>query len=339
MKLAIHKSSVGFHPAWEKFCKDNDIPYKMVDCYSNNIVQQLEDCTVLFWHHNQGNPKDVLIAKQILFALEHTGMRVFPDFRTAWHFDDKIAQKYLLERIGVPMVASYVFFDKKEALEWLEQTTFPKVFKLRGGAGSANVKLVKTKSQAVKMVKKAFGRGFSNYDAVSNLKERVRKFRVGKTTFFDVMKGVIRLVYPPQYALILGRQRGHVYFQDFIPNNDSDTRIIVIGERAFALKRFVRENDFRASGSGNFKVAREEFDERCVKIAFEVSDKLKTQCTAYDFIFDANNNPLLVEISYGFIKEVYYPCPGYWDKNLKWHEGQFIHPTWQIEEEIRKISE
>ncbi len=76
------------------------------------------------------NPRDILFAKQLLFSLEQSGIIVFPDFNTGWHFDDKVGQKYLLETIDAPLVPSYVFYSKKEALEWDEQTNFPKVFKL-----------------------------------------------------------------------------------------------------------------------------------------------------------------------------------------------------------------
>ena len=41
---------------------------------------------------------------------------------------------------------------------------FPKVFKLRGGAGAANVKLVKSKRDFIKLINKAFGRGFSQFN-------------------------------------------------------------------------------------------------------------------------------------------------------------------------------
>ena len=105
--------------------------------------------------------------------LEQAGVKVFPDFRTNWHFDDKLGQKYLLEALGIPLVPTHVFYDKKTALEWASKTTFPKVFKLRGGAGSANVKLARTKKEAVKLIRKAFGKGFSNYDAMGSLKERL----------------------------------------------------------------------------------------------------------------------------------------------------------------------
>src|SRR5690606_11345408 len=134
------------------------------------------------------------IAKQILFALEHTGFIVFPDFKTSWHFDDKIAQKYILDRIGAPLVPSYVFYDKKSASSWVKQNTFPKVFKLRGGAGSSNVKLVHNRVQAERLIHQAFSKGFSNYDAWGNLKERIRKWKNGKIKFYELIKGVGRSI-------------------------------------------------------------------------------------------------------------------------------------------------
>lgn len=331
MKIAIHKSNSGFHPRWVKYCIEKGIPHKIVDCYDNNIIKELEDCGALMWHFNQGNPKDVIVSKQILFALEHTGLKVFPDFYTSWHFDDKVAQKYLFERIGLPFVSSYVFFDKNEALKWVAETTFPKVFKLRGGAGSSNVKLAKNQTQAQNLIKKAFSRGFSNYDRWGNIRERWRKWRLGKTNLYDVLKGVARLFYVPEFAKIGGKEKGYVYFQDFIPNNDFDIRIIVIEDRAFALKRMVRKNDFRASGSGNFKYDKEEFDERCIELAFKATKELKLQVGAFDFVFDGDNHPLIVEVSYGFVAEGYDACPGYWDKDLSWHEGRFNPQEWMVE--------
>lgn len=307
-----------------------------MNCYANDLIDQLKDCKAVMWHFNQGNHKDNIIAKQILFALEHTGFKVFPDFNTAWHFDDKVAQKYLFEKIGAPIVPTYVFFNKQEALTWARESTFPKVFKLRGGAGSQNVQLVKTRKQALKIIKKAFGEGFSKYDAWGSLKERLRKFQLGKIHFEEVFKGVLRILWPPKYARLGAKEVGYVYFQDFIPNNDSDIRIIIIDEKAFALKRYVRENDFRASGSGNFAFEKELFDERCVKTSFEVTEKLRIQVGVFDFIFDSNNNPLIVELSYGYAAEAYDSCPGYWDKKLKWHEGKTIKEEWMVESLLKQ---
>lgn len=337
MKIAIHHTLNSFSQRWIKYCENNNIEYKLVNCYENDLIHQLKDCNALMWHHSHQNSKDLIIAKQILFALEHTGFKVFPDFRTGWHFDDKLGQKYLFERLGVPFVPTYAFFDKEEALNWSNQTSFPKVFKLRGGAGSSNVKLVKTRQEAVKLVNQAFGKGFENYDKWASLKERWKKYCERKSDIREPIKGLLRIVSPPLFSKVLGREIGYVYFQDFIPNNNSDIRIIVIDNKAFALKRYVRENDFRASGSGNFAFKKEEFDEVCIKISFDTFNKLKAQCAAFDFVFDSQGNPILVEVSYGFGKEVYDNCPGYWDKELNWYEEKFNPQGWMVDLVLKSI--
>lgn len=78
-----------------------------------------------------------------------------------------------------------------------------------------------------------------------------------------------------------------------------------------------RNNDFKASGSGNLVFDKNQIDERCVQISFNVNNKLNCQSVAYDFVFDKNNNPLIVEISYGFAMEAYDACLGYWNIILK----------------------
>ena len=159
------------------------------------------------WHHHHGNYKDVITAKSILYALEHAGVKVFPNFHTGWHFDDKVAQKYLLEAIDAPMIPSYVFYDKNEALDWAETTTYPKVFKLKGGAGAANVKLVRSNKEASKLINTAFGKGFSQFNRLGNLKERYKKYKSGKDTLLGVAKGVGRLVIPTEFAKLQSRER------------------------------------------------------------------------------------------------------------------------------------
>ncbi len=337
MKIGIHHTGGTFSERWIAYCDTNNIDYKLVDCYSNNIVRQLSDCDALLWHHFQTSPKSVIASKQILFALEHSGKRVFPDFNTGWHFDDKLGQKYLLESIGAPLVPCYAFYDKAEALEWVKNAEFPKVFKLRGGAGSANVMLINTLRKARKIIRRAFGRGFLQFNPWSNLKEVIRKFNNGNASFIDLLRGTIHLVIKPGFSKVMGRSRGYVYFQDFVNNNDHDIRVVVIDNKAFAIKRLVRKNDFRASGSGQIMYEKELFNDYTIKLAFDLSDKLKGQSIAFDFVNDGDQ-PKLLEISYGFVPEGYDRCPGYWDKKLIWHPGKFNPYGWIIEAIIRGIN-
>lgn len=337
MKIAIVNKPGSFSDRWLEYCKKNNIPYKEVNPYASDIVEQVRDCDAFMWHFHHLSYKDALFAKQLLFSIQQSGKKVFPDFSSAWHFDDKVGQKYLLESIDTPFIPSYVFYTKQEALKWIEQTTFPKVFKLRGGAGASNVKLVHTKREAKKIIKKAFSKGFKQSDSISNFEESLRKYKSGQSNFVNVLKGIVRIFIKDEYSKMHSPEKGYVYFQEFIPNNKFDIRVVIIGDKAFALKRMTRKNDFRASGSGNIVYDKNQIDERCIKTSFEVNEKIKSQSIAFDYVFDKNNNPLIVEISYGYSAPAYDICDGYWDKSLEWHEGNnFDFCGWMIEDLLNK---
>lgn len=328
MKIAIHHREGGFSDRWIEYCKVKGINYKVVDAFDSNIINLLTDCDILMWHHHHAHYKDVLTAKRILFALEHAGIKVFPDFKTGWHFDDKVAQKYLLEAIDAPLVPSYVFYDKKQALKWAEETDYPKVFKLKGGAGASNVKLVQSFTDTTNLINQAFGRGFSQFDRIGYLKERFNKFKKGQDTFIGVLKGLFRVFIIPEFAKQQPEEKGYIYFQEFIPNNKTDYRIKVINDKCWGFQRKVRDNDFRASGSGNLIFDVGSIPLEMVKISLEIARKLQLQSVAFDFVIDENNKPLIVEISYGFGIDDNEFNYGYWDSNLKWNNNKFDPRDW-----------
>ena len=113
------------------------------------------------------------------------------------------------------------------------------------------------------------------------------------------------------------REKGYVYFQDFIPNNNSDLRVVVIGNRLLAEKRYCRKGDFRASGSGVFEYTT--VPDEVIEIAFSTAKRLSLQSVAFDFIFD-NNKSLIVEMSYAFGFKGLSHCPGYYTRDKVWHE-------------------
>jgi glutathione synthase/RimK-type ligase-like ATP-grasp enzyme len=338
MRIAIHHRVGSFSDRWIDYCEKKDISYKIVNAFDSDIIEKVKGCDVFMWHHHHAQYNDVLTAKRILFALEHAGVKVFPDFKTGWHFDDKVAQKYLLEAIDAPLVPSYVFYDKSDALEWARQTDYPKVFKLKGGAGSANVKLIKNFKESKVLINKAFGKGFAQYDRLGAFKERLRKVKENKAGLMEIPKGLGRLFITTEFDKQQPPEKGYVYFQDFMPNNDSDIRVIVINSKAFGIRRYVRDNDFRASGSGSLSYEPEDIDINCVALALSMNEKLNMQSAAFDFVFDATDKPKIVEVCYGFSVLPYDLCPGYWDKNLVWHESKINPQEWMVESVLTTLN-
>lgn len=335
MKIAIHHRENSYSEYWIQYCKDKNIDFKIINCYDTDIIQQVEDCDIILWHWIFWHSRDIIFAKQLLLSLELSGKRVYPNIRSCQFYDDKIGQKYLLESLKLPLVKSYVFFYKQDAIRWINEAVFPKVFKLKGGAGSSNVMLVKSKLQALRLVRKSFNSGFSPSNRMENLKNRISRFNNNRSfaSFLHVLKGIIRLLYPSSHSRFRNREKAYVFFQDFIPDNDSDIRVVVIGNRAFAIKRQVRKNDFRASGSGIKIYNPENIPYNYIQLAFDLNNKLKMQSVAFDFI-KGPNGILLLEISYCWALDSFGKHPGYWTNDGVWHPGKFCPADFIIENMI-----
>jgi glutathione synthase/RimK-type ligase-like ATP-grasp enzyme len=321
-QLAIHHRQDSYSERWIAYCDTHSIPYRIVNCFGSDIIKQLASFSGLLWNWNQADPREQLMARHVIRAAELMGLRIFPNTATCWHFDDKVAQKYLLEAIGAPFVPTYVFYDLKEALHWINNTSFPKVFKLRKGAGSSNVQLVHSQNEARSLAERAFSSGFAPIPHYGQ--DALKRYRIARRRG-DILNAIRRI--PQVLAKIrstnrlMGVEKGYIYFQDFIPNNKFDTRVTVIGDRAFAFTRNVRPNDFRASGSGDIVYDLDRIEHSCLKMAFETTRKIGSQSIAFDFVFTERQQPVILEISYSYNAQAVYSCAGHWDSTLNWHEG------------------
>jgi glutathione synthase/RimK-type ligase-like ATP-grasp enzyme len=321
-QLSIHHREHSYSDRWIAYCDMQAIPYKVVNCLDSGIMKQLASSAGLLWHWDQADPREQLVARHVIKGAEAMGVTVFPNTSTCWHFDDKIAQKYLLEAIGAPLVPTYVFYELKEALHWIDRASFPKVFKLRKGAGSSNVKLVHSVREARALAKRAFSTGFAPIPHYG--RDAMKRYRMARRRG-DILNVLRRI---PQVLAniratnrLMGREKGYIYFQDFIPENDFDTRVTVIGDRAFGFTRNVRPGDFRASGSGDIVYDSRRIHRACLEIAFEVTRKVGSQSMAFDFVLAENRQPRIIEVSYCYNAQAVHSCTGHWDTKLNWDEG------------------
>ena len=282
------------------------------------------DLFLFRWTHIDN---DHQLVHTILPAIEnYLSIKCFPDLNTCWHYDDKIRQFYLLKIFGYPIIESYIFWEKEHALKWAENADYPVVFKLKKGAGSSNVILINNKQEARNIILKMFGKGMPPAGIKHKGKIKYKSFETFVRMKIDkYFLNRLKNIEPRTWQIA----KNYVLFQKFIPNNKFDTRITIIGNRAFAYRRFVRDNDFRASGSGKIDYDQDIIDKRFIKLAFKISKELKFQSMAYDFLLEENNQPQICEISYTYVDLLIYNCPGHWDENLNWYPGhfwpQFLH--------------
>jgi glutathione synthase/RimK-type ligase-like ATP-grasp enzyme len=320
--LAIHHRVESFSDRWRACCEERGITARIVDGYASDIIEQLQTCDGFLWHFDHEEGTDLLMARHVLSAAEYAGLAVFPDRHTAWHFDDKLAQKYVLEAVGAPLVPTWAFYDERRGRAWLGGATLPLVRKLRRGAGSANVGLVRSLDEARRYLRAMFGRGVRPVSGYfTDVGVRVASTRTRAEALDKLRRAPQAIRTRWRKRAGVQRERGYALFQEFQPGNEFDTRIIVVGGRAWSYRRRVRRNDFRASGSRNVDFDPAPVNPECVRIAFAVNDALQSQSTAFDFVHAPDGRPLITEISYGFNHEAVWQVSGQWDRALRWHAG------------------
>jgi len=320
MKVGIHTDLNNNFCNWikrfELILQENEIETVRMDINQPDFWEVVKTLD-LFIFRFQNIDSHHQVARSILPVIEHElKVPVFPNHRTWWAFDDKIREWFLLNAAGFPMIKSWVFFTKSEAIKWLRSAELPVVFKLKEGAGSRDVILVKSKRQASRLIDRMFYRGMLSADIKHGKKAKQKKNTLIRRIRNQAKKivGWINKDYDPRFWQI---QKNYMYFQNFLPNNNYDTRITVIGKRAFAFRRYNRKGDFRSSGSGLIDYDQSKIDLRFVKLAFKITRHFGFQVMTYDFLIDENSNPQICEMGYTFLDEAVYNVPGYYEENLK----------------------
>ncbi len=262
-------------------------------------------------------------------------IKCYPNFETFWPHENKIKEYFLLKSYNFPIIDTRVFWNFDMANAFVSSIQLPIVAKLPKGASSSNVVIVNSVIDGKKIINQVFHKGVEAKGLrISSSLSSLSKMGILKYSRAWLRSQLITLRILkdkdeyPEWQI----QKDSIIFQKYLADNAFDTRVTVIGNRAFAFRRFVRKDDFRASGSGNFDMDKELIDLRCIEIAFMISKKLNFNTMAYDFLYDQNKNPWINEISYGFIDWVVQKCPGYWDEKLSWHSGNFSPQKCQLED-------
>ncbi|MFV0138519.1 hypothetical protein OBK00_01240 [Empedobacter falsenii] len=306
---------------WSVYCNDNNLCYELINPYKLNIIKDLMSFDVILWHFSNYSFKDMLMAKNILNTLEYHGKKVFPSFRDAWHFDDKLAETYLLESINAPLPQSFYFYNLINLKLAIENKIikFPIIAKLRNGSGSHNVKKLDSPDQLLKYGKKMFSSGLSSapslfYKTSSNVKSSK-----DLKTFINRAKRIPEFLRSLSNAKKFNIERGYVYLQEFIPNDGYDLKIVVVGNKLSFIGRNIRKGEFRASGGGDLFYDKSKISKNVIDSAFRTSEQLGFNCMGYDYVINSKTGEgKIIEISYGFSHKAVIDAGGYFDRDGNW---------------------
>jgi glutathione synthase/RimK-type ligase-like ATP-grasp enzyme len=290
--------------------------YAVVNIGSDDWISALDGYEIVIWKPNHMGAESAAYFKEKIYFLEkHLGKVVIPNFNTVWHFESKVAQKYVFEKFAIPAPRTIATFDYQDALDRLQQFAFPVVFKESTGAGSSNVRLVETCAKAKSILKRIF------YKQVVGLEIKKKGNFFGKLSLSYLRLWCEWNNLTPKPKL----NQPVAYWQEFIPGNSGDLRITVIGNKyAFGFWRKNRPNDFRASGSGLLDYSTP-IPDAVMRYCISISDKLAFDSMAYDVLFFEDDFKI-VEMSFGYMDTAIYRAAGYYelvDNKLIFHEGNY----------------
>jgi hypothetical protein len=90
-------------------------------------------------------------------------------------------------------------------------------------------------------------------------------------------------------------QKNSVYFQQFVPNDGYDVRVMITGNLAFGLYRKVPVGDFRASGMKMIEMRA--LPEEAVRIAWKANQLIQSPLLVVDMVRGLDGQYTIVEFS------------------------------------------
>lgn len=279
------------------------VEYAVVDIDAHDWIEQLAPFDTVLWKGRFMGPRSAGYFKEKVYFMErHLGLCVIPGFETVWHFESKLAQSYLFELANVPSPRTVGTFDYDDASACLASATFPIVTKRPHGAASANVKLVRSQSEAARWL---------SHEFCSDLWRRHASSRNSRLAS-------IATALPHRWFWQKLRQKargdethGVAYWQEFLAGNRADLRITVIGDsHAIGFWRRNRPGDFRASGSGLIDYE-SPIPEPALRYCISLNRRFGFDSMAYDLL-DRGDDYVLVEMSYGYVDTAVAGAPGHY---------------------------
>ena len=167
--------------------------------------------------------------QDIMFLLKDNNTLI-PNYESLLAHENKGFQSLLDKKYNLGLIKSEYYCDICEVKN-IKNLNYPLVYKSVNGASSMGVKKVHNIEEMYKYVKQPCS------ISLELLKRKLKKY-------------IFKSKYNHQWEKYLSFAQQRFIIQGFIPDLQYDFKVLIFGKKYYLLKRFVAENDFKASGSG-----------------------------------------------------------------------------------------
>lgn len=235
------------HELWEAACnqRKEELNYTIIDLtkrgWYENIVKGNFDY-LLVKPSGQTNMYKQLFDERLMVLTNELKIPAFPTLNEVLIYENKRYFSFWLKANNIPHPETNVFYNKSEAINFINNTKYPLVAKLNIGASGSGVEVLRSTNEAMSYVEKIFTSGISSKTGPNFSKGKILKRLIEKIKNPQKLLNRIKI-----YKAISGDvQKGYTIFQEFIPH-DFEWRVVRIGNSFFAHKKLIKKD--KASGS------------------------------------------------------------------------------------------
>lgn len=256
---------------------------------------------VYFYYASSQYPIYKNFIQDLLIQITLKGGILVPELRHFIAHENKNFQEFEKQRLGIKSPYGIPVGTYQEGEELLKKASYPVVLKKYTGFRSRNVKLANNFEEGKKILLSLLENNFQfSYDSFYYMYRRFKN----------------STHYPKKF--------GKVVIQEFIPDLTHDWKLLALGDTFRGGKRYVRKNDFRASGSKLYEM---EEDPPEVVLDFALKCKKQLHCPAVSFDISENNGNLHL-LEYQVLHfSILGDDPEYFFEKIDgiWHKKPIIH--------------
>ncbi|MHA5067736.1 ATP-grasp domain-containing protein [Cetobacterium somerae] len=260
-------------------------------------LENIENQNIVYTSSADDNYKKYI--DDIVFYLKDKN-KIFPKYELLKCQENKGFQELYKLKQGIKSLKYYYLCNLKDLNKVENKLTYPIIMKKINGAGSSQVFKINSKNELIDKIKKNIKtQEYIKKYLKKKISEIIIKLKLDRKNLKKYQNYVLEEINMEPFVL-----------QEFVPDLESDWKILVFGKKYYALNRRVREGDFRASGSG--KLFFIEPPESVLNYAEKIYKKLDTPIASLDICINKNNECNLIEFQslhfgpYTIMKSNYY---------------------------------
>lgn len=161
-KIGILKEMSHHHKYYIAACLEMGVPFRVIDIYANDWIDRIvkSECKIfLVWPSGNLTIWKEMFDERLYILVNELGYSIFPSLKEIWLYENKRRCRDWLTVNKIPIPETWIFFDQRDAFEFSGNCNFPIVFKTNLGASSVGVKIVKTRFELKKLIKRSFVNG------------------------------------------------------------------------------------------------------------------------------------------------------------------------------------